>query len=143
MANISFHIESVKVPGHHPEFLVSWITFIVEELNKSIGNLSYIFCSDEYLLDINKQYLGHNYYTDVITFNYNEDAKISGDIFISVDSVKSNAIEYGDGLFENELRRVIIHGALHLCGYNDKTEAESIEMRKMEDWALSQCNSFT
>lgn len=143
MAEITFHIENIEVPDHDPEFLVSWICGIAKELNRSIGKLSYIFCSDDYILDINKQYLGHDYYTDIITFNYNQNRIVCGDIFISVDTVRSNAVEYSDGDFVEELRRVIIHGVLHLFGYNDKSDAEQKEMTRMEDWALGLVESFT
>lgn len=99
----------------------------------SLEQLQYIFCSDEYLLQINRQYLQHNYYTDIITFNLSENgAKVTGEIYISVDRVKENARDFKTS-FKQELLRVIFHGALHLCGYKDKTEKEEIAMRKAED----------
>lgn len=143
MGEINFHIENVEVPGHDPEFLRLWINHIVAESNKSISEITYIFCSDDYILNINRQYLNHNYYTDIITFNYNEGDVIGGDIFISVDTVKENAVEFGNGDFKNELQRVMIHGILHLCGFNDKTEAEQKVMTNKEDWALGELQRFT
>ena len=98
--------------------------------------MGYIFCSDEKILEVNRQYLQHDYYTDIITFDYSEGDRISGDIFISIDTVRSNAEKYGTN-FDDELHRVIIHGILHLCGLKDKSEADSKKMRKAEDKALS------
>ncbi|MDX1348753.1 MAG: rRNA maturation RNase YbeY [Putridiphycobacter sp.] len=127
----------------NPEFLRLWLTDIAKNCDKSIGELCYIFCSDEYLLKINKEYLNHDYYTDIITFNYNQGEVISGDIFISIDTVRSNAREYAQGNEQIELFRVMAHGMLHLCGYNDKTDSEQLEMTKMEDWALEELKRFT
>ena len=143
MAEINFHIEKVDVPDMNPEFLRLWLTDIAKNCDKSIGELCYIFCSDEYLLKINKEYLNHDYYTDIITFNYNQGEVISGDIFISIDTVRSNAREYAQGNEQIELFRVMAHGMLHLCGYNDKTDSEQLEMTKMEDWALEELKRFT
>lgn len=103
---------------------------------KEIGEISVILLSDEDLLKINIDYLNHDYYTDIITFDYSEGCKISGDLYISVDRVKENAQKYGYR-FEEELKRVIIHGILHLCGYNDKSRKEQHEMRKKEDYYLA------
>ena len=100
-----------------------------------LGNLNYSFTSDESLLKINMEYLKHNTYTDIITFNYNEGKKISGDIFISIDRVKENAEKF-EAPFEEELHRVMIHGVLHLCGYKDKSKTDSELMRKKENAAL-------
>jgi probable rRNA maturation factor len=97
-----------------------------------LANLTYIFCSDEYLLDINRQYLNHNYYTDIITFDLSEDHQVTGEIYISIDRVKDNAREFKTS-FQKELLRVIFHGALHLCGYKDKSDKEQTLMRKAED----------
>ena len=104
--------------------------------NRIPGDINYILCSDPYLLDINRQYLNHDYYTDVITFDYSEDNIISGDIFISVDTVADNAKEY-NVTFEKELERVMIHGVLHLVGYNDKSDDEVVVMRAKENQYLS------
>ena len=102
----------------------------------TLGNVSVIFCSDNYILDINQRFLQHDYFTDIITFDYSEGSKISGDLFISVDSVKENSIEYGTD-FENELHRVIVHGILHLIGYDDHTDEDVRIMRSKENYYLS------
>ncbi|MBR5644796.1 MAG: rRNA maturation RNase YbeY [Salinivirgaceae bacterium] len=104
--------------------------------NRILGDVNYILCSDNYLLNINREYLNHDYFTDVISFDYCEDNVISGDIFISVDTVSDNAKEYG-ATFENELERVMIHGVLHFVGYNDKTESDQKTMRAKENQYLS------
>ncbi len=104
----------------------------MDTLGGQIGTLQYIFCSDEALLEINKRYLSHDYYTDIITFQYEEGKVLSGDIYISVDRVRENAVEFDQG-FDQELRRVMIHGVLHLAGYRDKTDAEKSEMRVREN----------
>ncbi|MBQ3635729.1 MAG: rRNA maturation RNase YbeY [Bacteroidales bacterium] len=117
--------------------LKKWIKRVVEEqYGKKLGDLSYIFCSDAKILEVNKQYLQHDYYTDIITFDYCEGEVVSGDMFISVETVGSNAEEYKE-TFERELHRVIIHGVLHLCGLKDKSEADAKKMRSAEDRALS------
>lgn len=103
--------------------------------NKKEGDLSFIFCSDNYLLKMNNEYLQHDYYTDIITFDYTETDIISGDIFISIDRIKENALKYNT-TFENELQRVMIHGVLHLVGYNDKNEKEQKEMTEKENQYL-------
>lgn len=136
MNNIEFHFEEIVIPDFNPEFFRLWILDVVKHHKKQIGDLNYIFCSDEYILDINKQHLNHDYYTDIITFNYNVDDITSGDVFISYETVKSNAIEYSDGNIKEELHRVIIHGVLHLIGFNDKSDEEQKEMTKQEDFAL-------
>jgi len=109
---------------------------IISELKES-GEISLILCSDKYLLDINVNFLNHNYYTDIITFNYVVENKISGDLFISIDRIKENSKEFNT-LWINELYRVIFHGVLHLIGYNDKTEEEKKLMREKEDFYLGE-----
>tara|TARA_B100000809_G_C15049844_1_gene498575 strand:+ start:18 stop:494 length:477 start_codon:yes stop_codon:yes gene_type:complete len=136
MNNIEFHFEDIVVPDFNPEFFCLWVNEITKQFDKSIGDINYIFCSDEYILEVNKQHLNHDYVTDIITFNYNEDNVLSADIFISYDTVKSNAVEYSDGNIIDELDRVVIHGILHLIGFNDKTDMEQEEMTKQEDLAL-------
>ena len=113
-----------------------WLKTVAESEVRRLGNISVIFCSDNYILDINNRYLQHDYFTDIITFDYTEKNKISGDLFISVDSVRENSIEYGTA-FEDELHRVIVHGILHLIGYDDHTEEEVRVMRAKEDYYLS------
>ncbi|PZE16691.1 rRNA maturation RNase YbeY [Putridiphycobacter roseus] len=136
-------MDDVTIPDFNPEFLRLWIQHIAENNHKTVGELSYIFCSDEYILNINKEHLNHDYYTDIITFNYNEEEVLSGDIFISVDTVATNAEEYGNGVFKDELERVIIHGVLHLIGFNDKTDEDQKEMTLKEDEALELRERFT
>ncbi|OOB83486.1 rRNA maturation RNase YbeY [Flavobacterium columnare] len=109
-----------------------WIESVVKSEDKELNEINYIFCDDEYLLQINKQYLDHDYYTDVISFDYTEEGLITGDIFISIDRVKENASSLGVS-FEEELKRVIIHGVLHYCGYKDKSSEEEETMRLKED----------
>lgn len=104
-------------------------------MGKKCGDIAYIFCSDEKILEVNKAYLQHDYYTDVITFDYTEGDKISGDIFISVDTVRSNAEQFGTD-YDEELHRIIIHGVLHLCGINDKGPGEREMMTRHENEAL-------
>ncbi|MCI6416192.1 MAG: rRNA maturation RNase YbeY [Bacteroidales bacterium] len=116
-----------------------WIKQVIEAKGKKTGNITYIFCDDEYLLEVNKQYLQHDYYTDVITFDYVENDLISGDIFISTDRVRENALAFGSSEKE-ELHRVIIHGALHLLGLKDKSEKEASQMRQAENEALELLN---
>ena len=115
--------------------LKQWITTIVENNKKEVGEISYIFCSDEQLLEINKEFLNHDYYTDIITFDYSEADVISGDLFISIERIKDNAKTLKTS-YQEELHRVIIHGVLHLLGYKDKTEVESENMRKLEEECL-------
>ena len=132
---ISFSNDNITFNLKRKSELKSWIRSVIEKEKYVLGNLSYTFVSDESLLKINIDYLKHNTYTDIITFNYNEDKKVSGEIFISVDRVKENAKKF-DVNFEEELHRVIIHGVLHLCGYKDKTKADSDLMRKKENASL-------
>ena len=115
----------------------AWLLSVLEQEQKKTGEISFIFCSDEYLLTLNKQYLNASYLTDVITFDYCEDDFISGDIFISVDRVKENAKLYQQTT-SKEMHRVILHGVLHLCGYKDKTEKEIQQMREKEEYYLQQ-----
>lgn len=113
-----------------------WLRLVAESEIKRIGDISIIFCSDNYILDVNQKYLQHDYFTDIITFDYCEGDRLSGDLFISVDSVRENSIEYGTD-FADEVNRVIVHGLLHLIGYDDHTEADVAVMRKKENYYLS------
>lgn len=119
-----------------------WLRFVAEAEAKRIGDVNIIFCSDPYILDVNINYLGHDYYTDIITFDYVEGDVLSGDLFISIDSVRENASFYGAG-FPVELRRVMVHGILHLIGYDDHTPEEQAVMRSKEDYYLSLRESVT
>ncbi|MFO7721422.1 MAG: rRNA maturation RNase YbeY [Gillisia sp.] len=113
----------------------SWIQRVIESENKKLEEISYIFCNDDYMLDINMKYLDHDTYTDIISFDYSVGNILQGDIYISTERVEENAREFNVS-FEEELRRVIIHGVLHLCGYKDKTEEDSSLMRLKEDEKL-------
>lgn len=117
----------------------SWIRKITEQEGKTAGNISYFFCTDEYLLNINRQFLQHDFYTDIITFDYSEKTKAEGEIFISIERVKENARSFKQS-FEKELMRTIIHGILHLCGYKDKTATDKKTMRAKEDEAIGMMN---
>lgn len=124
-----------EVPGVNPEFLFAWYTNVCEVEGKSLGDVSLIFCSDEHLLQMNKEYLDHDYYTDIITFDYTEGSLVSGDLFISIDRVLDNANEFNVA-FQDELHRVCVHGLLHLCGYKDKSDSEELLMRSKENQML-------
>jgi len=126
-------IPPLKLPKSHIKKFIKHL--IGSELRKT-GEISVILCSDKYLLDINIEYLNHHYYTDIITFNYVEGNNVAGDLFISIDRVKENSIEFDTG-WKKELYRVIFHGLLHLVGYNDKTDEEKKIMREKEDLYLS------
>jgi rRNA maturation RNase YbeY len=133
---ITFQAENVALPNIKKRATSNWIKAVAEEYEKKAGDISYIFCDDTKILEINQTYLHHDFYTDIITFDYSEGDRISGDIFIGIDTVRSNAEKYGTN-FDDELHRVIIHGILHLCGLKDKSEADSKKMREAEDKALS------
>ncbi len=109
-----------------------WISQVILSENKKEGDINYIFCDDEFILNINKQYLDHDYYTDIISFDYSVGNELHGDIFISIERVFENAQDF-NVTFDDELKRVIIHGILHYCGYKDKSEDEEILMRNKED----------
>lgn len=138
---ISFSFIDTKTIPLKKKEIKSWIKNVIEQRGGKLGDISYIFCNDEYILNVNKEYLNHDYYTDIITFDYTEKdfssdkIKISGDLFISLDTVKSNSEELGLD-FNQELHRVIIHGVLHLLGLKDKTDKEAEEMRKEEEECL-------
>lgn len=133
---IDFVFENVKVPGVDSELFSLWLDKVVECEDLEAGDITIVFCDDEYLLDMNKKYLDHDYYTDIITFDYSFEKEVSGDLFISVDRVKDNA-ESLKVEFIEEVKRVCVHGVLHLCGYKDKTDDESQEMRGKEDFYLN------
>lgn len=137
---IEFFNQDCELKLPNKENLIKWIEATIVEEKRDADAISIIFCSDVYLLDINKKYLNHDYYTDIITFDYSEDIPdentIAGDLFISIDTVARNAFEYRVR-FKQELHRVIIHGVLHLLGYKDKSVSESLEMRAKEDYYLA------
>ncbi len=133
--DITFQSEGVEDPQIDEAKLANWIESIAKLYNKEIGEISYLFCDDEKILEVNQQYLNHDFYTDIITFDYSEENMISGDIIISLQTVESNSQMYNTGFLE-ELHRVIIHGILHLSGLNDSTEEEEKVMRDAENSAL-------
>lgn len=128
---ISFNYELEFQLDNESQFS-NWISKVILSEGKEEGDINYIFCDDEYILEINKQYLEHDYYTDIISFDYSIGNELNGDIFISVDRVKENATDY-NVTFDDELKRVIIHGILHYCGYKDKSTEEEALMRNKED----------
>lgn len=116
--------------------IAQWIKQVATEHQRKVGEINYIFCNDDYLLDLNQEHLQHDTYTDIITFDYSSDGIIEGDIYVSVERVAENAQQFQQG-FDRELKRVIIHGILHLVGFKDKTEADQATMRSFEDKHLS------
>ena len=133
--NITFVCEGIKKPHCHYKSISNWLKEVIHKYNKSVGTITYIFCNDEYLLDINIKYLGHDFYTDIVTFDYCHNELISGDLFISLERVSENALLFGVS-FKEEFLRVIIHGLLHLLGYGDHTDLEKSSMRMLEDQYL-------
>lgn len=140
---ISYNTENVKMPKIRRRDTSAWIKQVAASYGKKVGSIAYIFCDDEKILEVNRQYLQHDYYTDIITFDYCEDEAlmgkpdtISGDLFISLDTVRTNAEQQG-ATYEEELHRVIIHGVLHLVGINDKGPGEREIMEAAENKALS------
>ncbi len=134
---IRYFSEELQFKLKHPRKTSNWIKEVIAMEKATLGDLNYIFCTDPYLLNLNKKYLNHNTLTDIITFSNNEDVKlISGDIYISIDRVKENS-NHLNIPFDEELHRVIIHGVLHLLGYGDKKPSEIVQMRKKEEAYLS------
>ena len=138
---IRFSVQDINFELPKAENVKKWISEVVLRRQKRVGNISYLFCSDEYLLGVNQQYLNHDTYTDIITFDYVAADLISGDIMISIDRVGENATHF-QVPFEQELHRVIIHGVLHLLGQGDKSETEAAEMRRQEEEALALWNTM-
>ncbi|MBQ2170300.1 MAG: rRNA maturation RNase YbeY [Paludibacteraceae bacterium] len=134
---ITFVTEDIEMPALDERKTGRWIRAVAADYGFTVGNINYIFCSDERELEVNRQFLGHDYYTDVITFDYSTAATLNGDIFISLDTVRSNAEMVGAS-FDEELRRIIIHGVLHLTGQGDKTPETKAEMTEKENRALAQ-----
>ena len=140
---ISYLSEDVSFRFDGKKRLTSaWLRAVARQESRQIGDLSVVFCSDPYILSVNRQYLGHDYYTDIITFDYCEGSVLSGDLIISVDTVRANAAEYGAASFEEELSRVIVHGVLHLVGYDDHTPGDQKLMRQKENEALALLKSM-
>ena len=133
---ITYNTDGVKMPSIKKRENTAWLKAVAASYGKRVGEIAYIFVDDEKILEVNRQYLGHDYYTDIITFDYCEGDVISGDLFISLDTVRTNAERVG-ATYEEELHRVIIHGILHLCGINDKGPGEREIMEAAEDKALA------
>ena len=136
MPAISFHIEDVEFAFSHKGLIREWLTTVLEKEGRIAGELSFIFCSDKYLLQMNQQFLNHDEFTDVITFDYSDSKLLHGDIFISVERVKENALTQ-KASFHEELHRVMVHGVLHIVGYKDKEPKATAEMRSREDQYLA------
>lgn len=132
---ITYNSENVKMPKIRKRDTSAWIKKVAASYGRKVGDIGYLFCDDEKILEVNREYLQHDYYTDIITFDYDEDDIISGDLVISLDTVRSNA-ELFNKTYEEELYRVIIHGILHLCGINDKGPGEREIMEAAENKAL-------
>ena len=132
---ITYSVEGVKMPKIKRRETTAWIRAVAASYGKKVGEVGYLFCNDEKILEVNNEYLGHDYYTDIITFDYCEDDVLNGDLVISLDTVRSNAELFGKA-YDEELHRVIIHGILHLCGLNDKGPGEREQMEAAEDAAL-------
>ncbi len=134
---ISFHYLTTQFYFPHRTLTKSFIASIFEEHHRKINAINYIFCSDEYLLNLNRNHLNHNYYTDIITFDLSYDARVMADVFISIERAKENAAAFHKTVF-SEVLRLLIHGALHLCDYKDKTKIENKNMRRLEEKYLHQ-----
>ena len=132
---ITYSNEGVSMPKIKRRKITAWIKDVAASYNRQVGEVGYLFCNDEKILEVNQQYLGHDDYTDIITFDYDEGDVINGDIVISLDTVRSNAAQQGTAYLD-ELHRVIIHGILHLCGINDKAPGEREIMEAAENKAL-------
>lgn len=133
---VRYFCEDVKYVFKNRRATSKWLNMVAGSEIKKLGDISIVFCSDNYILDVNMRYLQHDYFTDIITFDYCEGNILSGDLFISVDSVRENALEYGVE-FLDELDRVMVHGILHLAGYDDHTPEEQKTMRSKEDYYLA------
>ena len=133
---ISYNTIDIKMPAIPHRETSAWVREVAASYGKRVGEVAYVFCSDEKILEVNRQYLQHDYYTDIITFDYCEGDVVSGDLFISLDTVRTNAEQFGKD-YDEELHRVIIHGILHLCGINDKGPGEREIMEAAENRALA------
>ena len=133
---ITYHAEGIKMPAIKRRETTAWIKAVAATYGRKVSEIGYLFVNDEKILEVNNEYLGHDYYTDIITFDYDEGNQINGDLVISLDTVRSNAELFGKP-YEEELYRVIIHGVLHLCGINDKGPGERELMEAAENRALA------
>ena len=132
---ITYNIDGVKMPKIKKRETTAWIRNVAATYGKKVGEVGYMFVDDEKILEVNREYLGHDYYTDIITFDYCEGDVLNGDLVISLDTVRTNAEQFGKN-YDEELHRVIIHGILHLCGLNDKGPGEREIMEEAENKAL-------
>ena len=150
---IRFEVIDATFNLRHKNAIKNWIKEILEQKNREVGDVNYLFSNDQYVLEVNRQYLGHDFYTDIITFDTSDydadtsrrssgDRRISADIVISLDTVRSNAVTYSESSFSQELYRVMIHGVLHLVGFDDQTPEQAEQMRSAENQALSLLKSF-
>ncbi len=137
---ITYSAENVKMPKIRRRDTSAWIKKVAADYGRTVGEVGYLFCDDEKILEVNREYLQHDYYTDIITFDYDEGDQINGDLVISLDTVRTNAELFGK-TYEEELHRVIIHGILHLCGINDKGPGEREIMEAAENKALAMLNT--
>lgn len=133
---ITYNAEGIRMPKIRKRETTAWIKTVAASYGLKVGDIGYMFVDDEKILEVNREYLGHDYYTDIITFDYDETDTINGDIVISLDTVRTNAVKFGKS-YEEELYRVIIHGILHLCGINDKGPGEREIMEAAENKALA------
>ena len=137
---MTYRVEGVKRAKIKRRETTAWIRAVAASYGKKVGEVGYLFCNDEKILEVNNEYLGHDYYTDIITFDYCEGDTLNGDLVISLDTIRTNAEKFGKD-YDEELHRVIIHGILHLCGINDKGPGEREIMEAAENKALSTLNS--
>ena len=133
---IEFTLKDVEVPGLDSEFFVLWLQDVVATESLELGDVCIVFCSDDELLEMNVKFLQHDFFTDILTFDYCFDNVVSGDLFISIDRIVDNAAKLKED-YVTELKRVCVHGVLHLCGYGDKTEKQTLVMRQKEDFYIS------
>ena len=136
MSHIIFQTQHVELPRFDQAALAGWVERVARAHDRAVGALTYVFCDDEYILGVNRQYLQHDYYTDIITFDYSTSRRVSGDMVISLDTVRSNSELFGRD-YNEELLRVVIHGVLHLCGINDNGPGEREIMERHENEALA------
>jgi len=138
---VSYQNQDVKFSLSGKRINSRWLKEVAQNEGFELGEIAIVYCSDDYLLGINKRFLNHDYYTDIITFDYTEGKVLNGDLLISIDSVRDNASHFGNG-FEQELRRVMVHGILHLIGYDDHSEEQKKTMRQKEDFYLCRRNTM-
>ncbi|MBN4071323.1 rRNA maturation RNase YbeY [Crocinitomix catalasitica] len=143
MNNITYDFIDIEIPDFDSEFFSLWLNEVVKTNDAIIDSIGYVFCKDELLHVMNKEYLDHDYVTDIISFNYNDELSLNGEIFISWDRIQENANEFSKGDRREELCRVMVHGILHFLGYDDKSKDEKKRMRQKENESLDLRNSYT